>query len=194
MPARILEESASGLLREIVDESAPTWRLNLRENQGLGYTAEPNRRKRNRRHQMATALFCDIVETMRSLSLTFFILSSLVVVCPPSGSAQSTLGAVPTAEISADLGTCSALIIVTDADSKPIYSAKVTTRIRFGLLGVKKLDLEADTGADGQLKITNLPEVLKKPMYIYIQKDNKRETVEFRPDLRCRATFNVQLK
>ena len=131
---------------------------------------------------------------MRNLSLAFFILSSLVVVCPRSGSAQSASGAIATAEISADLGTCSALITVTDADSKPIYSAKVSTRVRYGLLGVKKLDLEAFTGADGQLKITNLPEVLKKPMYIYIQKDNKQETVEFRPDIHCRATFNVQLK
>jgi hypothetical protein len=129
---------------------------------------------------------------MRNLSLTFFILSSLVVVCTRSGSAQSASGAI--AEISADLGTCSALITVTGADSKPIYSAKINTRIRYGLLGVKRLDLEAFTGADGQLKITNLPEVLKKPMYIYIQKDNKQETVEFRPDMHCRATFNVQLK
>jgi hypothetical protein len=136
----------------------------------------------------------DILEDMRSLSLTVFVLWSLVVVSPLSGSAQSASGAVATAEISADLGTCSALITVTGADSKPVYGAKVNTRIRYGLLGVKRLDLEAFTGADGQLKITNLPEVLKKPMYIYIQKDNKQETVEFRPDMRCRATFNVQLK
>jgi hypothetical protein len=131
---------------------------------------------------------------MRNLFLTVLILSSLVMVCSRSGSAQSATGAVAAAEISADLGTCSAVISVTGADSKPVYAAKVNTRIRYGPLGVKKLDLEAFTGADGQLKITNLPEALKKPMYIYIQKDNRQETVEFRPDLRCRATFNVQLK
>ena len=131
---------------------------------------------------------------MRNFPLTVLILSSLVVVCPRSGKAQSASGVVATAEISADLGTCSALITVTGADSKPVYSAKVNTRIRYGLLGVKRLDLEAFTGADGQLKIANLPEVLKKPMYIYINKDNKQEIVEFRPDMHCRATFNVQLK
>jgi hypothetical protein len=123
---------------------------------------------------------------MRNLSLTVFILSSLVVVCPLSGNAQSASGAVETAEISADLGTRSALITVTGVDSKPIYSAKVNTRIRHGLLGVKKLDLEAFTGADGQLKITNLLEVLKMPMYIYIQMDNKLETEEFRSAICCR--------
>ena len=124
----------------------------------------------------------------------FFIVASFAVVGSLSGSTPSAPGAVSTAEISADLGTCSALIIVTGTDSKPIHSAKVNTRIRYGLLGVKRLDLEAFTGVDGQLKITNLPEALKKPMYINIQKDNKQETVEFRPDIHCRATFNVQLK
>jgi len=101
---------------------------------------------------------------------------------------------VTPAEISADLGTCSALITVTGIDLKPIYGAKITTRVRYGLLGVKKLDLEAYTGVDGQLKITNLPEALKKPMYIYINKEDKQEIVEFKPDVHCRATFNVQLR
>ena len=72
----------------------------------------------------------EILEDMRNLSLTFFILSSLVVVCPQSGSAQSASGAVAIAEISANLGTCCALITVTGADSKPIYSAKVCVQRR----------------------------------------------------------------
>jgi hypothetical protein len=115
-------------------------------------------------------------------------------VCCLPGIAQSAPGTVPVSEISADLGACSALIEVFGADSKPVYAAKVNTRIRYGVLGVKRLDLEAFTGADGQLKITNLPDTLKKPMYIYVSKDSKQEMVEFRPDLRCHATFNVQLK
>jgi hypothetical protein len=131
---------------------------------------------------------------MRSLSLTALLLLNLVVFCPRSGNAQGAAVAVTPTEISADLGTCSALITVTGIDLKPIYCAKITTRVRYGLLGVKKLDLEAYTGVDGQLKITNLPEALKKPMYIYINKEDKQEIVEFKPDVHCRATFNVQLR
>jgi hypothetical protein len=108
--------------------------------------------------------------------------------------AQSTPAATTPSEISADLGPCSALIIVTDPDSKPIYGAKITTRIQYGLLGVKKLDLEAYSGADGRIKITNLPETLKKPMYIHIVKGDQQETEEFKPDVLCHATFKVQLK
>jgi hypothetical protein len=121
-------------------------------------------------------------------------MATLLVLFLQSGSAQSATTATEHTEISADLGTCSALIMVTGIDLKPIYGAKITTRIRYGLMGVKRLDLEAFTGADGKVKITNLPEILKKPMYIYINKDDKQEIVEFKPDVHCRATFNVQLR
>ena len=135
-----------------------------------------------------------ILEVMRNLFLTILLLLSLAVFCPRSGSAQSAAVGAPPAEISADLGTCSALITVTGIDSKPIYAAKITTRIRYGPFGIKRLDLEAFTDAAGQVKITHLPEVLKKPMFIYIDKDDKRQSVEFKPDVSCRATFNVQLR
>lgn len=131
---------------------------------------------------------------MRSPFWTIPVLLNLAAFFAPSGSAQSGAAAPVSAEISADLGTCSALITVTGSDLKPVYAAKMATRIRYGPLGVKKLDLEAFTGADGQLKITNLPEVVKKPMYIYISKDGKQQMVEFRPDLRCHATFTVELR
>jgi hypothetical protein len=107
-----------------------------------------------------------------------------------AGTAQS---AAPQAEISADLGTCSALITVTGTAAKPVYGARITTRVQYGPFGVKKLDLEAFTGVDGQVKITHLPETLKKPMTIHITKDGKEETVDFDPVTSCHATFSVQL-
>jgi hypothetical protein len=131
---------------------------------------------------------------MRNLSLAALLLLSLIVFCPQAELAQSGPAAVPPTEISADLGTCSALISVTGADSKPVYNAKVSTRVRYGLLGVKKLDLETYTSAAGQVKIVKLPEVPKKPVLIYISKDDKLESVEFKPDVHCQATFDVQLK
>ena len=130
---------------------------------------------------------------MRNLSLPILILLSLLAYCPRSASAQSTAGAVPSTMISADLGPCSAQITVTGSDSKPIYGAKMAARIQYGMLGVKKLDLEAYTGSDGQVRITNLPESLKKPVYIHITKGEFGEVAEFNPNVRCHATFNVQL-
>lgn len=131
---------------------------------------------------------------MRNLFSPALFLATLIVFYPLPGGAQSHPPSVPPTEISAELGTCSALITVSGADSKPVYNAKVTTRIRYGLMGVKKLDLETYTSVSGQVKIVKLPEVPKRPIYIDISKDDKMETVEFKPDLHCRATFDVQFK
>jgi hypothetical protein len=119
------------------------------------------------------------------------LLFSLSIAPPRMAAIQSQ--AVPS-EISADLGPCSALITVTGADSKPIYAAKITARVQYGMMGVKKLDLEAFTGSDGKVKITRLPESLKKPMVIHVDKDDKGDQVEFKPAQHCHATFDVQLR
>jgi len=131
---------------------------------------------------------------MRNLYLSALLLSSLIVFCPQAEFAQSATAAVAPTEISADQGDCSALITVTGADSKPLFGAKVTTRIRYGFMGTKKLDLETYTSAAGQVKIVGLPEVPKKPIYVYISKDDKMESVQVKPDEQCRASFDVQLK
>jgi hypothetical protein len=131
---------------------------------------------------------------MYKLLLPTLIMLSILLYCPQFGNAQSAPGTFVPAEISADLGTCSALIAVTGADSKPVYAAKVNTRIKYGMFGVKKLDLEAYTGVDGKVKITNLPKVLKKPMYIHVIKGDDDEIVEFKPSEQCHAVFNVQVR
>jgi len=127
----------------------------------------------------------------KSIFAVLLALGFLVCGASPAGIAQN---APQPAEISADLGTCSATLHVTAADSKPVYAAKVSTRIHYGAFGVKRLDLEGFTGSDGQFKIMHLPEILKKPMYIHVTKDDKDEMVEFKPSERCEATFDVQLK
>ncbi len=131
---------------------------------------------------------------MRNLLSPTLLIFSLLIFCGNQGRAQSGTNEVPPTEISAGLGTCSALITVTGADSKPIFDVKVTTRIHYGFMALKKLDLETYTSANGQVKIVALPEVPKKPIYIYVSKGDKLETLEFKPDVHCRAMFDVQLK
>lgn len=127
---------------------------------------------------------------MRSLVVPVLVVSLFTVASHIAASQSQAISA----EISADLGPCSALITVTGADSRPIYGAKITARVRYGAMGVKKLDLEAFTGSDGKVKITRLPESLKKPMIIRVEKDDKGDQVEFKPAERCHATFDVQLR
>jgi hypothetical protein len=128
---------------------------------------------------------------MRSPLLATFAFFCLIVLAPRPGSAQS---AVPPAEISADLGPCSAHITVTGTNAKPVYAAKVTARVLYGPFAVKKLDLEAFTGVDGQVTITHLPEIRKKTITIYIRNDADEQAVDMTPSSSCHSSFSVQLQ
>jgi hypothetical protein len=97
-------------------------------------------------------------------------------------------------EIAADLGACSALITVVGPDSRPVYNARISGRIRYGMWGAKKLDLEVFTSAGGQVKIAGLPETPKKPILFDITKGDKGATVEYGPGSDCRGKYRVQLK
>lgn len=95
--------------------------------------------------------------------------------------------------ISADLGPCSARFTVTDG-TKPIYDAKVRTRIKYGAFGVRKLDLEVGTDASGKADVLKLPNVTKQPISFEIVKGDISRTVIFDPAQKCDATYDVALR
>ena len=95
--------------------------------------------------------------------------------------------------ISADLGPCSARFTVTDG-TKPLYNAKVRTRIKYGAFGVRKLDLEVGTDANGKANVTGLPNLTKQPISFEIVKDDISRTVIFDPAQECKATYDVALR
>src|SRR3954471_13624303 len=95
--------------------------------------------------------------------------------------------------ISADLGPCSARFTVTDG-AKPLYDAKVRTRIKYGAFGIRKLDLEVGTDANGKASVVGLPNLTKQPITFEIGKDNISRTVIFDPSQKCEATYDVALR
>jgi hypothetical protein len=97
---------------------------------------------------------------------------------------------IPT--VSADLGGCRAQFTVTDG-TKPIYDAKVSTRIKYGSFGIRKLDLEVGTDANGQAMVTKLPNKTKDPVSFEISKDGVSRTVLMEPG-KCQAEFKVDLR
>jgi hypothetical protein len=95
--------------------------------------------------------------------------------------------------ISARLGTCSADFIVTDADGKPIYAAMVHVRIKYGFLGLKRMDLEVGTNSDGKARVEGLP-LNNRPLTYDIAKADKKATAEQNVSTNCRATYELSLK
>jgi hypothetical protein len=95
--------------------------------------------------------------------------------------------------INAKLGTCSADFTVTDADKKPIYAAMIHVRIRYGFLGVKRMDLEVGTNSDGNARVEGLP-LSDRTLAYDITKGDKKANAAQTVNTNCRAEFTVALK
>jgi hypothetical protein len=90
-------------------------------------------------------------------------------------------------------GDCSADFTVKDAADKPIYSASIRVRVRYGAFGVKRADLEVGTGSDGRARIEGLPNKAR-PMTYTIEKDDRQTMVSQDVAQTCHAMFAVALK
>ena len=95
--------------------------------------------------------------------------------------------------LKAGIGPCSADFTVTDAAGKPVYLATIHTKLRYGAVSVKRMDLEVSTNADGKARLESLPAKGKLVTY-----DVRREAKSGRAtqDLAkaCHATLQVVIK
>ncbi len=95
--------------------------------------------------------------------------------------------------LKAGLGPCSADFIVKDADGMPVYAAAVHVRVRYGVLGIKRSDLEVGTNSNGEARIEGLPEKAK-PLVYDVQKAGKKATAEQNVATTCNAKYTLTLK
>jgi hypothetical protein len=95
--------------------------------------------------------------------------------------------------LKAGLGSCAADFVVKDAQGVPVYGAAIHVRVRYGVLGVKRADLEVGTNSNGQARIEGLP-AKAKPLAYDIQKDGRKATAAQNVADRCEAKFDIELK
>src|SRR4051812_36346878 len=95
--------------------------------------------------------------------------------------------------LKAGLGSCAADFLVKDADGKPVYQAIIHSKIRYGALSVKRMDVEVSTNEDGKARIEGLPEKAK-PIVYDIEKAGEKGTVTQDVSTGCLASLQVSLK
>ena len=111
-------------------------------------------------------------------------------------SPQASAGQAQKAELpvlKAGLGSCSADFTVNDVDGKPVYLAVVHVKIRYGAMGMKRMDLEVSTNAQGQARVEGLP-AKARPLVYDIQKDNKKILAQQNLAKECQKTLAVSFK
>src|SRR5262245_59006893 len=79
-------------------------------------------------------------------------------------------------------------LTLTDANTKPVYAATVKVHIAYGFAGVRKLDLEAGTNAQGKILFKGLPlRVHNPPVEFHASKGELTGTATYNPATECQA-------
>jgi hypothetical protein len=108
-------------------------------------------------------------------------------------SADALAGTNEVPVIDAGMGSCTADITVMDSGHHAIYKANISTRIRSGFAGVKKLDLEIGTNVDGKARFTGLPERSRDVLQFTADYEGRSNTVLLDSQKNCHATLTVFL-
>jgi len=122
-----------------------------------------------------------------SYATDMLLIAALALTLAQSGNPQD----VPV--LKANLGNCSADFVVRGANGQPVYNATVHVRVRYGLMSLKRSDLEIGTNADGKARIEGLP-AKAKPLAYDIRKDTATAAVTQDVEAMCSASFDVALK
>ena len=126
--------------------------------------------------------------------VTFAIcLSTLCFAAAQAQSNPQAPGQVPVMDGGA--GPCALDLTVLGADGKPVYDATVKVHIGYGFAGVRKLDLQAGTNADGKVRFTGLPaRVHRPPLEFFASKGALQATLQYDPRDECQAKHEITLQ
>ena len=110
---------------------------------------------------------------------------------PSPASSAPSAQAVPVMD--GEAGPCSVELTVT-ADGKPIDAANIKVHIAYGFAGVRRLDLEAYTNAQGKVKFTGLPDrVRRPPLQFRASKGELAGMATYDPQTECQARHDIPL-
>lgn len=93
------------------------------------------------------------------------------------------------------LGPCSLELQVNDGSGKPLFGVKVDVHIAYGFMGVRKMDLEAQTNVNGRVKFTGLPaKVHNPPLEFKATKDQLTGLATTNPATECQAKHDIVME
>src|SRR5581483_935327 len=105
------------------------------------------------------------------------------------GAQATNSGSIPI--IDAELGSCSVQFTAKDGAGKPVSGARLRVRIAYGFMGMRKLDLEVPTNAEGKARFVGMPGNLKKALFFRASKDKLTGTAFYDAARNCAAEHTI---
>jgi hypothetical protein len=90
-------------------------------------------------------------------------------------------------------GSCTADFVVNDSSGKGVYDAKIGIQIKYGFMGLHKLDLTVGTNYEGKARIEGLPGQIKGLAEFKVRHGDQSKTVSYDPQDNCHPRHEVIL-
>jgi len=133
------------------------------------------------------------MHTRRRIWIAGLIVASMVALSGVSfaQSQEHNSADVPVAK--GDAGPCSADFVVSDPSGKGVYDAKIGIQIKYGFMGLHKLDLTVGTNFEGKARIEGLPQQIKGSAEFRISHGDQNKTLPYDPLDNCHPRHQVTL-
>jgi hypothetical protein len=120
------------------------------------------------------------------LTTVLLLASARVSISRPQGTNSADIPVVK-----GGAGSCSADFVVSDVAGKGIYDAKIRIQIKYGFMGLHKLDLTVGTNYDGKARLEGLPERIKSTAEFAVSHGGDTKTLVYDPDDNCQSHQQV---
>jgi hypothetical protein len=125
--------------------------------------------------------------------LTGLILGSISAFAPLSFPGSQAPNSVDIPVVKGEAGACTADFVVSDASGKGVYDAKIGIQMKYGFMGLHKLDLSVGTNFEGKARVEGLPEQIKGSAEFKISHGDQNKSVPYDPQSNCHARHDVVL-
>lgn len=129
--------------------------------------------------------------------VTVILLAIELLAIKPAARAQSNATPVnqqPVPSVDGALGPCSVEFTTADGNGNAIAGATLRLHLAYGFAGVRRLDLEVTTNAEGKARFTGLPDNLKQGLFFRGFKDDREGTAFYEPKKGCKAQHTMVLE
>jgi len=102
-------------------------------------------------------------------------------------------GAAEVPVVKGGAGSCTADFAVSDSSGKGIYDAKIRIQVRYGFMGLHRLDAIVGTNFEGKARIEGLPERIKGTAEFKVSHGDQSKSLPYDPVADCHLRHEVIL-
>ncbi len=129
----------------------------------------------------------------QNLKITALLLVLILVFVPSTFPAPQAPISAEIPVVKGDAGACTADFVVIDSSGKGIYNAKIEIQLKYGFMGLHRLDATAATNYDGKARFEGLPEQIKGVAEFKVSHGDQSTTTPYDPVADCHPRHEITL-